>query len=142
MSFRHPNLAVLPRNSLIIGNQRAEKGGGDVHAHVYPGTGRVTREIALGSVSDVDEAVRAARAAFPEWRALPGDKRRDFMFKLAALCEQYMQELSELSTIENGSIAVAAPYLAMDAAQKFRYCGGWADKIHGRTVPTLSLIHI
>jgi acyl-CoA reductase-like NAD-dependent aldehyde dehydrogenase len=58
------------------------------------------------------------------------------MFKLAALCEQYMQELSELSTIENGSITVAAPYLAMDAAQKFRYCGGWADKIHGRTVPT------
>jgi acyl-CoA reductase-like NAD-dependent aldehyde dehydrogenase len=58
------------------------------------------------------------------------------MFKLAALCEQYMQELSELSTIENGSIAVAAPYVAMDAAQKFRYCGGWADKIHGRTVPT------
>jgi acyl-CoA reductase-like NAD-dependent aldehyde dehydrogenase len=96
----------------------------------------VTREIALGSVSDVDEAVRAARAAFPAWRVLSGDKRRDLMFKLAALCEQYMQELSELSTIENGSITVAAPYLAMDAAQKFRYCGGWADKIHGRTVPT------
>ena len=136
MSFRHPNLAVLPRNSLIIGNQRVEKGGGEVHAHVYPGTGRVTREIALGSPSDVDEAVRAARAAFPAWRALSGDKRRDLMFKLAALCEQYMQELSELSTIENGSIAVAAPYLAMDAAQKFRYCGGWADKIQGRTVST------
>jgi acyl-CoA reductase-like NAD-dependent aldehyde dehydrogenase len=96
----------------------------------------VTREIALGSVSDVDEAVRAARATFPAWRALSGDQRRDLMFKLAALCEQYMQELSELSTIENGSIAAGAPYLVMDAAQKFRYCGGWADKIQGRTVPT------
>ena len=136
MSFRHPNLAILPRNSLIIGDKRVEKGGGDVHAHIYPGTGRVTREIALGSVSDVDEAVRAARTAFPRWRALSGDKRRDLMFKLAALCEQYLQELCELATIENGSIAVAAPHLAMDAAQKFRYCGGWADKIHGRTVPT------
>jgi acyl-CoA reductase-like NAD-dependent aldehyde dehydrogenase len=36
---------------------------------------------------------------------------------------------------ENGSIAMAAPFMGYDAAQKFRYFGGWADKIHGRTVP-------
>jgi acyl-CoA reductase-like NAD-dependent aldehyde dehydrogenase len=30
---------------------------------------------------------------------------------------------------------MAAPHLTNDAAQKFRYFGGWCDKIHGRTVP-------
>ncbi len=136
MSFRHPDVSTLPRNSLIIGDRRAERGGGDVHGHIYPATGRVTREIVLGDAADVDEAVAAARAAFPAWRALSGDKRRDLMFRLAALCEQQMQELGELSTIENGAICAAAPFHAYDAVQKFRYCGGWADKIQGRTVPT------
>lgn len=136
MGFRHPDIAALPRNSMIIGDRRFEVGRGDQHGHIYPGTGRVTREIRLGSPADVDEAVAAARAAFPAWRALSGDKRRDLMFKLAELCERHMQELGELSTIENGSIAVSGPFVALDAAQKFRYCGGWADKIQGITVPT------
>jgi acyl-CoA reductase-like NAD-dependent aldehyde dehydrogenase len=136
MSFRHPDISILPRNSLIIGNRKTERGSGEVHGHVYPATGCVTREIKLGNGADIDEAVAASRAAFPAWRALPGDKRRDLMFKLAALCEQHVQELSQLSTIENGTITMLAPYLALDAAQKFRYCGGWADKIQGRTLPT------
>src|SRR5688500_3826130 len=90
MGFRHPDIAALPRNSLIIGDRRIEHGSGQRHEHVYPGTGRVTREISLGSPADVDEAVSAARAAFPAWRALPGDKRRDLMFRFAELCEQNM----------------------------------------------------
>ncbi len=79
---------------------------------------------------------QSARAAFPAWRALPGDKRRDLMLKMAALFEQRMQELGQLTAIENGSIIMAAPYMAIDAAQKFRYFGGWADKIQGRTIST------
>jgi acyl-CoA reductase-like NAD-dependent aldehyde dehydrogenase len=30
---------------------------------------------------------------------------------------------------------MTAPYMGYDAAQKFRYFGGWCDKIHGRTIP-------
>ena len=30
---------------------------------------------------------------------------------------------------------MVAPYMGHDAAQKFRYFGGWCDKLHGRTVP-------
>jgi acyl-CoA reductase-like NAD-dependent aldehyde dehydrogenase len=136
LGFRHPDISGLPRHALIIGDRRSETGRGEAHGHIYPATGRVTRELVLGDAADVDEAVAAARAAFPAWRALSGDKRRDLMLKMAALCEQQMQQLGELSTIENGAIAAAAPFHAYDAAQKFRYCGGWADKIQGLTVPT------
>ena len=136
VTFKHPDPASLPRNALIIGEQRIEKGRGEVHQHIYPGTGRVTRELILANAADADLAVSAARAAFPAWRALSGDKRRDLMLKVAALCEQHMQELGLLSTIENGAISAAAPFHALDAAQKFRYCGGWADKIQGVVVPT------
>ena len=65
-----------------------------------------------------------------------GDKRRDLMFKMAATIEAHARELAELSTLENGSPSMIAPFIAADAAQKFRYFGGWADKIQGETLST------
>ena len=135
MGFQLPNSDVLPRHPLIIGDKREEGGSGQTIPHVYPGTGTVTRQITMASPADVDRAVAAARAAFPAWRAMSGDKRRDLMFKLAALLESKAMEFVPSLVAENGSIAMAAPFMGYDAAQKFRYFGGWADKIHGRTVP-------
>ena len=135
MAFRQPALDALPRYPLIIGDSREEKGSGATLAHIYPGTGTVTRELAMAGPADVDRAVTAARAAFRAWRAMPRDKRRDLFFKLAALFEQKAAEFVPSLVAENGSITMAAPYMAYDAAQKFRYFGGWCDKIHGRTIP-------
>jgi aldehyde dehydrogenase (NAD+) len=134
MSFSSPNAAIIPRYPVIIGDQRRERGSGIVHRHVYPANGRPTGEVQLASAQDVDQAVQAARAAFPAWRALPGDKRRDLMFRMAAVIEQHTKELAELSVLENGSSSMVAPFIAMDGAQKFRYFGGWADKIQGETI--------
>ncbi len=133
--FQSPDACHFLNLEQMIGGQ-AYSGSGPLHAHVYPATGTVTREIRLAGADDVDAAVLAARAAAPAWRAMNGDKRRDLLFKLASLCEANMQLLGALVTAENGSIRMAAPYMAIDAAQKFRYFGGWADKIQGRTVAT------
>ena len=135
MAFRDPDTDSLPRYSIVIGDSREEKGSGLLMPHFYPGTGKVTREIAMANANDVDRAVAAARGAFPAWRAVPGDKRRDLFFRLAALCEARSAEFASSLIAENGSIAALAAYMGYDAAQKFRYFGGWCDKIHGRTVP-------
>jgi acyl-CoA reductase-like NAD-dependent aldehyde dehydrogenase len=136
MAFRQPDADQLPRSTIIIGSTVEEAGSGERHAHIYPGTGSVTREIKLAGASDVDRAVAAARAAFPAWRGLSGDKRRDIMLRFAALAEAKSAEFAPSLIAENGSIAMTAPYMGYDAAQKFRYFGGWADKITGLTVPT------
>jgi acyl-CoA reductase-like NAD-dependent aldehyde dehydrogenase len=125
----------LPGHSVIIGGKPGN-GGGETLPHIYPATGRVTGEIRLASPADVDAAIAAARQAAPAWRALTGDKRRDLMFRLAALIEQNSRQLAELSTLENGSTIATTSYLGWDAAQKFRYFGGWADKIQGHIVGT------
>ena len=135
MAFRHPDAGTLPRHTLIIGDSREEQGSGPALPHVYPGTGRVTREIGMAGPADVDRAVAAARAALPAWKAMPGDKRRDLMFKLAAALEAKTMDFVPSLVAENGSIAMAAPYMGYDAAQKFRYYAGWCDKLHGRTIP-------
>jgi aldehyde dehydrogenase (NAD+) len=58
------------------------------------------------------------------------------MFKMAAVIEQHTQELVDLLVLENGCPTMVAPFMAVDAAQKFRYFGGWADKIQGETIST------
>ena len=136
MTFHQPLIDALPRHALVIGDALEEHGSGERIAHLYPGTGTVTREIRMASPADVDRAVAAAQAALPAWRALPGDKRRDLMFRLAAIIEAQAEEMAPLLTAENGSLILTGPYISYDAAQKFRYYGGWADKIEGRTVAT------
>lgn len=135
MAFRHPEAGSLPATVNLIGGKAEAAGNGAMLAHVYPATGQVTRELRMANAADVDRAVAAARAAFPAWRAMPGDKRRDLMFRIAALFEAKSAEFAPSLIAENGSVAMTAPYMGYDAAQKFRYYGGWADKIHGRTVP-------
>jgi acyl-CoA reductase-like NAD-dependent aldehyde dehydrogenase len=135
VAFTNPTVDDLPRHPLIIGDSREERGSGGTVAHIYPGTGAVTREIAMAGAADVDRAVAAARAALPAWKAMPGDKRRDLFFRLAAQFEARSAEFAPSLVAENGSLSSTAPYMGYDAAQKFRYFGGWCDKLHGRTVP-------
>jgi aldehyde dehydrogenase (NAD+) len=134
MSFELRSMEILPRHALIIGDERAARGSGKMHRHIYPANGQTTCELALAGSEDVDRAVQAARAAFPAWRALAGDKRRDLLLKMAAMIEQHARQLAELSTLENGSAIMVTPYIVADAAQKFRYFAGWADKIQGETL--------
>ncbi len=101
--YQSPDLSSLPRNILIAGNERADSGSGPVHTHIYPALGSVTRELKLAGPAEVDAAVAAARAAFPAWRAMAGDKRRDLMFALAAKFDAEVQALTLLGAIENGS---------------------------------------
>jgi acyl-CoA reductase-like NAD-dependent aldehyde dehydrogenase len=138
MSFSTPSTAAVPRYPVIIGDCLLEHGSGQVQRHIYPANGHATCEIGLASPQEADRAVQAARTALPAWRALAGDKRRNLMFKLAALIEQHAQELAALSTLENGSPSMMAGFIPADGAQKFRYFGGWADKIQGETISTWS----
>lgn len=134
MGFQLPDIA-FPQSSVFIGAQ-ARVGQGERWAHIYPASGTISREVTLASVDDVDEAVAAASAAQDQWRTMPGDKRRNLLLRLAAIIEENAAEMSPLLAAENGALLMAGPYLNADAAQKFRYYAGWADKIEGRTVAT------
>lgn len=67
-----------------------------------PATGEVLAKVPLSTARDVDEAVKAARAAFPAWRATPAVQRARYLFKLKALLEAQREELSAICTREHG----------------------------------------
>jgi malonate-semialdehyde dehydrogenase (acetylating)/methylmalonate-semialdehyde dehydrogenase len=67
-----------------------------------PATGEVLAEVPLSGTSDVDAAVRAAREAFPGWRATPPLERARACFELKYLLEERKDELALLVTRDNG----------------------------------------
>src|SRR5215208_5456337 len=79
--------------------------GGSASAPVTdPSIGKITKQVALGSVADVDKAVTAAARAFPAWAATPPPRRAAVMFRFKALIEQHADELARLITSEHGKV--------------------------------------
>lgn len=95
--------------------------------------------VEAADAQDVDRAVKAARAAFedPSWADLPGRERSVLMHKLADLVDEHAKTLATLETWDNGKpYTVALNDDVGELAYVLRYYAGWADKIHGQTIPT------
>ncbi|HEX7006830.1 MAG TPA: CoA-acylating methylmalonate-semialdehyde dehydrogenase [Alphaproteobacteria bacterium] len=80
-------------------------GASSRHGDVFnPATGDVARRVALGGLAEVDAAVNAAKAAFPEWAATPPLTRARVMFRFRALLERDADALAALITAEHGKV--------------------------------------
>ncbi|MDA7805045.1 aldehyde dehydrogenase family protein, partial [Schleiferiaceae bacterium] len=67
-----------------------------------PATGEAYGRIPRSGESDVKLATEAARAAFPEWSALPAAERSAWMLKVADEIERRLPELALAESIDNG----------------------------------------
>ncbi|MBQ5950180.1 CoA-acylating methylmalonate-semialdehyde dehydrogenase [Massilia sp. ST3] len=72
-------------------------------ADVYnPARGEACARVALADAADVDAAVAAASAAFPEWAATPPLARARVLFKYLQLCREHTDEFAAMVTREHG----------------------------------------
>lgn len=55
---------------------------------------------------------------------------------MADLIERDVDYLASLEALDSGKVYAAAVGDVHGAASCFRYFAGWADKIHGKTIPT------
>ena len=103
-----------------------------------PATEEVIAEVAEGDAADIDLAAKAARKAFDSgpWRKMDARDRGKLLYKLADLVEDNIDDLAALETLDNGKPISEARHadlpLVIDC---LRYYAGWADKIHGQTIP-------
>jgi malonate-semialdehyde dehydrogenase (acetylating)/methylmalonate-semialdehyde dehydrogenase len=67
-------------------------------------TGEEIGRTPLSTARDVDEGVRAAREAFPGWRATPSVERARILFRLKVLLEDQKEELARSLTLEHGKV--------------------------------------
>src|SRR5271168_4359030 len=67
-----------------------------------PATGECIAKAPLSGATEVNAAVEAAAAAYPEWRRTPPEDRIQPLFRLKQLLEDHIDELSRIITQENG----------------------------------------
>lgn len=69
-----------------------------------PATGQQEKQVALASAARTEEAISAARAALPAWRATSLAKRTTIFFKVREILNQRKSELAAILTSEHGKV--------------------------------------
>jgi aldehyde dehydrogenase (NAD+) len=123
---------------LFINGRWIDSVSGKTFDTLNPATEDVITSVAEGDSADIDLAVAAAREAFENgpWKKTDARDRGRILLKIANLIEKNKDELALLDTLDNGKpiseTTNADIPLVIDC---FLYYAGWADKIHGETIP-------
>jgi malonate-semialdehyde dehydrogenase (acetylating)/methylmalonate-semialdehyde dehydrogenase len=78
--------------------------GGPTQPVYNPATGQVIRQVEMADQATVEQAIAAAEAAFPAWRATTPAKRARIMFRFKQLLEERADEICRLLTEEHGKV--------------------------------------
>lgn len=134
-SFAPPKVR---QTKILIGDKWRDAKSGKTFTTINPATEEPIAEVAEGDKADIDLAVKAARKAFETgpWPKTDARDRGKLLNRLADLIEDNFDELAALETLDNGKpindSRTADLPLVIDC---LRYYAGWADKIHGQTIP-------
>jgi malonate-semialdehyde dehydrogenase (acetylating) / methylmalonate-semialdehyde dehydrogenase len=86
-------------------NGRLWEGTAERTGDVYdPATGQVTKQVDFASRAVLDDAVAAAKAAFPEWRDTSLTKRAQILFAFRELLNANKETVAALITEEHGKV--------------------------------------
>ena len=69
-----------------------------------PSRGEVIAQTPQCTAAEVESAVMAAKAAFPAWADTPPNQRVQVLFRMKALVDQHLDELTRLLATENGKV--------------------------------------
>jgi aldehyde dehydrogenase (NAD+) len=101
-----------------------------------PSTGEVLCKVARGSTNDIDEAVKAAKAAMDgEWGKMTALERGRILTNIGEKIKEYEDELTEIESHDVGKPVKQARADAIAMARYFEFYGGAADKVMGHTIP-------
>ncbi|KAM7483218.1 hypothetical protein LguiB_007801 [Lonicera macranthoides] len=130
---------------LLINGQFVDSASGKTFPTLDPRTGEVIAHLAEGDAEDINRAVASARQAFDEgpWPKMSPYERSRILLRFADLVEKHSNELAALETWNNGKpYEQAAKSELPMLVRLFHYYAGWADKIHGLTVPADGPHHV
>ncbi|EEQ92977.1 aldehyde dehydrogenase family protein [Brucella sp. ZJ1_1] len=95
-----------------------------------PANGDKLAEITCGNADDVDQAVKAARAAFGKWSKLSGYERAKYLYAIARHIQKRERFLAVLETMDNGKPIRETRDIDIPlAARHFYHHAGWAEMV-------------
>ena len=120
----------------FIGNAWVRAADGRTLPVIDPSTGEIFAEIARGAASDIDAAVKAARAAFEgAWGALAPAERGRALLKLSQLIAVEADRLARIESRDVGKPLAQSKRDIAATARYFEYYAGACDKLAGEVLP-------
>ena len=133
-------LSAMPgavRCNPFIGGREVRPRGGEYFARENPATEAPFAEVALCGQTETDAAVRAARAAFDEWRLTPAPLRAKTLLKMAEILEKNADRLALINTRETGKPIRESKLVEIGGSVKtLEYFAGLAHGICGEAMET------
>ncbi len=113
---------------LFIDNEWKNPSGKEWFDSVNPANGKKLASIAQASTADVNAAVKAARKAFPSWRATPGHIRARYLYAIARQIQKHSRLFAVLETMDNGKPIRETRDIDIPlVARHFYHHAGWAQ---------------
>jgi betaine-aldehyde dehydrogenase len=125
-----------------IGGRLGRATGGQTQAVLDPATGRTVANAVLASPADVDSAVAAARAAFPEWSGATPAQRSGALHELAGLLAQRAQEFARVESSQTGKpIRLSSGFDVPGTVDNAAFFAGAARHLEGKAQGEYSADH-
>ena len=125
----------MKKYKMYIDGQFTDAISGKTYLTENPATGEIIGEIALGDTEDVDKAVVAAKAAFPEWSAKSMAERSGIIQRVANELDKRSEELAQLDVIDHGTPITLGRMWEHAGVSNLRYTAGAARALLGDSVP-------
>ena len=103
--------------------------------NLSPVDGSHLANVASGGKPEVDQAVDAARRAFPAWAALGPEGRLPYLKRFADGIRARAKDLAAVETMDNGSLLAGNLHRVVPrAAQNIEFFANWALTLQGHTI--------
>ncbi|OGR82816.1 MAG: aldehyde dehydrogenase [Elusimicrobia bacterium RIFCSPLOWO2_01_FULL_54_10] len=109
---------------------------GKTFKNTNPATGELINVVRESTISDLDNAVKAARKAFASWRKVPPPKRGEILLRSMRILEEHKEKFALQMTEEMGKIQKETRGDVQEAIDTGFYYAGEGRRLFGRTTPS------
>ncbi|HZT05991.1 MAG TPA: aldehyde dehydrogenase family protein [Chloroflexota bacterium] len=120
---------------MLIGGEAVDAASADTYEIRNPATGEVVDRAPKGDERDVQAAIAAAEAAFPDWAATTPEDRGKALQSACELIQERRQEIAQLLTQEQGKTLFEANLEVHHLLHGLEFYAGLASKVRGSHVP-------
>jgi len=116
-----------------IGGREKPAVSGDTLPKLAPANGKTLTRAARSGVTDVDEAVRAAESAQPQWAARTPVERGEILHAIAQRMRAEAESIAKVVALETGMSFSAAQGEVGGAIAQAEFMAGEGRRLYGRT---------
>lgn len=127
-----PDMNFAPKG-LYIGGQWVPGVNGQTFESINPSNSETLGEVPYAGEEDVDQAVKAAKNAFPEWSRMPLKERARCLERMADRIIENAEELATIDAYDSGNAISGMRSDMTWTADTFRYFAGLMTEIKGET---------